>query len=71
MLAHAGPLPMQQPISANGETFYGINGQPMALMGVNWFGFETSATAVAGLWQVRSLSGTPLPWAHGLRLCLC
>ena len=41
----------QVPISTANGIFYGTNGQATTLMGVNWFGFETSATMVAGLWQ--------------------
>ena len=69
-----GMVPMQQPISVSGQTFYGIDGKPMSLMGVNWFGFETSATAVAGLWQVRACSGTLFTGhckvTQGRRLCM-
>ena len=45
----------QVPLSTSNRIFYGTDGQATPLMGVNWFGFETSATAVAGLWQVRCL----------------
>ena len=41
----------QVPLSTSNGIFYGTNGQATTLMGVNWFGFETSATMVAGLWQ--------------------
>ncbi|BDA41281.1 probable endoglucanase E1 [Coccomyxa sp. Obi] len=39
------------PISVVNGQFFGTNGQPTTMKGVNWFGFETSATMVAGLWQ--------------------
>ncbi len=40
--------------------FTGADGNPLAIKGVNWFGFETDATMVGGLWQVRSRSfGSP------------
>ena len=41
----------QVPLSTSNGVFYGTNGQVTTLMGINWFGFETSATMVAGLWQ--------------------
>lgn len=34
--------------------FTGADGNPLAIKGVNWFGFETDATMVGGLWQVRT-----------------
>ncbi|EIE25050.1 glycoside hydrolase [Coccomyxa subellipsoidea C-169] len=39
-----------QPISARDGILYGVDGNPVVLKGVNWFGFETGATMVAGLW---------------------
>lgn len=41
----------QVPISTSNGIFYGTDGQATTLKGINWFGFETSATMVAGLWQ--------------------
>lgn len=50
-LAAAEATP-SQPISARNGQLYGVDGQPLTIKGVNWFGFETSVTAVHGLWQV-------------------
>lgn len=38
---------LQVPISVVNGQFFGTNGQPVTLKGVNWFGFETSATMVS------------------------
>ena len=35
---------------SNGQ-FFGTDGGPITLKGVNWFGFETSNTLFDGLWQ--------------------
>ena len=39
-------LALQVPISVVNGQFFGTNGQPVTLKGLNWFGFETSATMV-------------------------
>ena len=54
-----------QPVSARDGQLYGVDGQPLTIKGVNWFGFETSVTAVHGLWQVSPLSCAP-PLPHQL-----
>ncbi len=46
----------QVPLSFVGTQFYGTDGNPTTFKGINWFGFETSATMVAGLWQVRCVA---------------
>ena len=43
-----------QPVSARNGQLYGVDGKALTIKGVNWFGFETSVTAVHGLWQVQS-----------------
>ncbi|CAL5222694.1 g5095 [Coccomyxa viridis] len=43
-----------RPISASAGQLYGTDGNPVVLKGLNWFGFETSATMVAGLWAGSS-----------------
>ena len=40
-----------QPIKAVNGQLYGIDGLPLTIKGVNWFGFETSSTMMQGLWQ--------------------
>lgn len=40
-----------QPISIKDGKILGVDGMPLAIKGVNWFGFETAVTAVHGLWQ--------------------
>ena len=49
-----------QPVSARDGQLYGVDREALAIRGVNWFGFETSVTAVHGLWQVRSLFWHPV-----------
>jgi endoglucanase len=47
--------PTQVPVSTGGYSVAGgiiqKNGQPLALNGVNWFGFETANNVVHGLWS--------------------
>ncbi|BDA45059.1 hypothetical protein COCOBI_06-5390 [Coccomyxa sp. Obi] len=38
-------------LSVQDGQFYGTDGLPVSFKGLNWFGFETSATMVAGLWE--------------------
>lgn len=40
-----------QPISVQNGHIYGVDGMPLTIKGVNWFGFETAVTVVHGLWQ--------------------
>ncbi|BDA41274.1 probable endoglucanase E1 [Coccomyxa sp. Obi] len=40
-----------QPISIQNGHIYGVDGMPLTIKGVNWFGFETAVTVVHGLWQ--------------------
>ena len=40
-----------QPIKALNGQLYGIDGLPLTIKGINWFGFETSSTVMQGLWQ--------------------
>lgn len=35
--------------TVNGQII-GVDGQPLQLWGINWFGFETGTTMVDGLW---------------------
>jgi hypothetical protein len=35
--------------TANGKII-GVDGKPLQLWGINWFGFETGTTMVDGLW---------------------
>ena len=44
-------LPLQVPLSVSNGQFFGTDGGPITLKGVNWFGFETSNTMMDGLWQ--------------------
>ena len=37
------------PAQVNGQII-GLDGQPLTLWGINWFGFETGTTMVDGLW---------------------
>ncbi|CAL5222764.1 g5176 [Coccomyxa viridis] len=39
------------PLSVSNGQFFGTDGGPITLKGVNWFGFETSNTLMDGLWQ--------------------
>ncbi|KAK9839537.1 hypothetical protein WJX81_008252 [Elliptochloris bilobata] len=39
-----------QPVSIQNSSIIGVDGQPLNIRGINWFGFETSATMTAGLW---------------------
>ena len=36
-------------MQVNGQII-GLDGQPLTLWGINWFGFETGTTMVDGLW---------------------
>jgi hypothetical protein len=40
-----------QALSVFQGQFFGTDGGPITLKGVNWFGFETSNTMMDGLWQ--------------------
>jgi hypothetical protein len=40
-----------QPVSIQDGQILGIDGVPLTIKGVNWFGFETAITVVHGLWQ--------------------
>lgn len=40
-----------QPITVQNGHIYGVDGMPLTIKGVNWFGFETAVTVVHGLWQ--------------------
>ncbi|KAK9822485.1 hypothetical protein WJX81_001062 [Elliptochloris bilobata] len=40
----------EQPVSIANGGLVGVDGQPLALKGVNWFGFETDTNMVHGLW---------------------
>lgn len=40
-----------QPVSISNGQLIGIDGLPLSVKGVNWFGFETAVTTVHGLWQ--------------------
>ncbi len=42
---------VQVPLSVSNGQFFGTDGGPITLKGVNWFGFETSNTLMDGLWQ--------------------
>ena len=44
-------LLLQVPLSVSNGQFFGTDGGPITLKGVNWFGFETSNTMMDGLWQ--------------------
>lgn len=44
-----------QPVSVVGGKLHGVDGQPLALKGINYFGFETSGgSMVDGLWEAGS-----------------
>jgi hypothetical protein len=40
-----------QPLSTKKGKLIGVDGLPLSIKGVNWFGFETAVTVVHGLWQ--------------------
>ena len=41
-----------QPVAVQGTTLTGVDGKPLTLKGINWFGFETpGGSMVDGLWQ--------------------
>ncbi len=44
--------------TVNGQII-GLDGQPLTLWGINWFGFETGTTMVDGL------------WAGARKVCVC
>eukprot|EP00884_Botryococcus_braunii_P017419 jgi/Botrbrau1/4360/Bobra.105_2s0008.1 len=39
-----------QPVSLKDDSIIGTNGQPVQLIGVNWFGFNNKQTMLDGLW---------------------
>ncbi|CAL8461996.1 g1527 [Coccomyxa elongata] len=41
----------EQPVSVTLGQFIAATGEPLAIKGINWFGFETGSTSVDGLWQ--------------------
>ncbi|EIE25045.1 hypothetical protein COCSUDRAFT_46570 [Coccomyxa subellipsoidea C-169] len=41
----------EQPVSVTLGQFIGAKGEPLAIKGINWFGFETASTMLDGLWQ--------------------
>lgn len=43
-----------QPVSVEGTQLLGVDGEPLVLKGINWFGFEEPGNSmVDGLWQVN------------------
>ena len=44
-----------QPVAVSGTTLTGVDGKPLTLKGLNWFGFETpGGSMVDGLWEGSS-----------------
>ncbi|KAK9838511.1 hypothetical protein WJX81_004175 [Elliptochloris bilobata] len=51
LLTAAVEASAEQPVSAVNGKLVGVDGKPLTIRGVNWFGFETGSTFVDGLWQ--------------------
>lgn len=56
--------------TVNGQII-GVDGQPLQLWGINWFGFETGTTFLDGLWAGELLESGPQSAAASLYTGLC
>ena len=60
------PLVASQPVSVSGTQIIGVDGKPLHIRGLNYFGFDNGNTAPDGIWQVRQWASL---WCRNIQLC--